>query len=526
MDLDINSLQTLILALLILYFTIRSIRSHNNSGSKKRNIKTKVPEIPGGLPIIGHLHLLNDKIPYFRTFSAMAEKYGSIFALRLGCHPTIMVSSAEIAKECLTTKDRVFASRPDTAAGRLLGYDNAVFGLAPYGQYWREIRKIATLELLSSSRLEKLKHIRHREIYTLVKDLFSFCNCHGNSNKLVSINISDLIEHMTFNINVQMIAGKRFSDEAIKEEDSEGWRLRKAIRDATYLSGVFVVADAIPWLGWFDFQGYVGFMKRTAKELDSILHRWMVEHIEKRGEFENDFLDVIISAFEENDEIYGHKRDTVIKATALMLVLTGSGSTAITLTWALSLLLNHPNAMKAAKEELDTIVGKHKWVQESDIKDLKYLQAIVKETLRLYPPAPLTGIREATEDCSLNGYYISKGTRLFINLWKLHRDPKTWSNPNAFEPERFLNACSGIDFRGQDFEFIPFSSGRRSCPGMTFGMQVVHLTLARLIQGFDMSTKSGAEVDMSEGLGVALPKKHALDIVLKPRLPLELYEGL
>ncbi|KAL1293492.1 cytochrome P450 82G1 [Arachis ipaensis] len=526
MDLDINSLQTLILALLILYFTIRSIRSHNNSGSKKRNIKTKVPEIPGGLPIIGHLHLLNDKIPYFRTFSAMAEKYGSIFALRLGCHPIIMVSSAEIAKECLTTKDRVFASRPDTAAGRFLGYDNAVFGLAPYGQYWREIRKIATLELLSSSRLEKLKYIRDREIYTLVKDLFSFCNCHGNSNKLVSVTISDLIEHMTFNINVQMIAGKRFSDEAIKEEDSEGWRLRKAIRDATYLSGVFVVADAIPWLGWFDFQGYVGFMKRTAKELDSILHRWMVEHIEKRGEFENDFLDVIISAFEENDEIYGHKRDTVIKATALMLVLTGSGSTAITLTWALSLLLNHPNAMKAAKEELDTIVGKHKWVQESDIKDLKYLQAIVKETLRLYPPAPLTGIREATEDCYLNGYYISKGTRLFINLWKLHRDPKTWSNPNAFEPERFLNACSGVDFRGQDFEFIPFSSGRRSCPGMTFGMQVVHLTLARLIQGFDMSTKGGAEVDMSEGLGVALPKKHALDIVLKPRLPLELYEGL
>ncbi|MED6191347.1 hypothetical protein PIB30_115515, partial [Stylosanthes scabra] len=113
-----------------------------------------------------------------------------------------------------------------------------------------------------------------------------------------------------------------------------------------------------------------------------------------------------------------------------MLVLTGSGSTAMTLTWSLSLLLNHPTAMNAAKQELDTIVGKHNWVQESHIKDLKYLQAIVKETLRLYPPAPLTGIREATEDCYLNGYHVSKGTRLFINLWKLHRDPKTWSNPN------------------------------------------------------------------------------------------------
>ncbi|MED6133674.1 hypothetical protein PIB30_030313 [Stylosanthes scabra] len=508
-----------ILALSFSYFILRSIRSHSNR-SQKRNVKTKVPEIPGGLPIVGHLHLLNDKIPYFRTFSDMAEKYGSIFALRLGCHPTIMVSSAELAKECLTTKDRVFASRPDTAAGRFMGYDNAVFGLAPYGPYWRKIRKTAMLELLSSYRLEKLKHIRDREIYSLMKDLFSF----SNSNDLVSI--SNLLEHMAFNINVQMIAGKRFSDEAINEEDSEGWRLRKAVKDATYLSGVFVVADAIPWLGWFDFQGYVGFMKRTAKELDSILHRWMVEHIEKRGESEHDFLDVLISAFEENDEIYGHKRDIVLKATALMLVLTGSGSTAITLAWSLSLLLNHPTAMNAAKQELDTIVGKHKWVQESHIKDLKYLQAIVKETLRLYPPAPLTGIREATEDCYLNDYHVSKGTRLFINLWKLHRDPKTWSNPNDFEPERFLNACSGIDFRGQDFEFLPFSSGRRSCPGRTFGMQVVHLTLARLIQGFDMSTKDGGQVDMSEGLGVALPKKNALDILLKPRLPLELYEGL
>ncbi|MED6139540.1 hypothetical protein PIB30_084758, partial [Stylosanthes scabra] len=348
MDLNATTycLQTFaaILGFLIAFFTIRSIRSHNN-GSKKRNGKTKVPEIPGGLPIIGHLHLLNDKIPYFRTFSTMAENYGSIFALRLGCHPTIMVSSAELAKECLTTKDRVFASRPDTAAGRFLGYNNAIFGLAPYGPYWREIRKIATLELLSSYRLEKLKHIRDGEIYALVKDLFSF----SNSNNLVSI--SNLLEHMTFNINVQMIAGKRFSDEAINEEDSEGWRLRKAIRDATYLFGVFVVADAIPWLGWFDFQGYVGFMKRTTKELDSILHRWMDDHMRKRGEDNddengsksvNDFLDVLISAFEENDEIYGHKRDIVLKATTLMLVLTGSGSTAMTLTWSLSLLLNHP----------------------------------------------------------------------------------------------------------------------------------------------------------------------------------------
>ncbi|QCE04909.1 Cytochrome P450 [Vigna unguiculata] len=161
-----------------------------------------------------------------------------------------------------------------------------------------------------------------------------------------------------------------------------------------------------------------------------------------------------------------------------MLILTASGSTSITLTWALSLLVNHPKVLKVVLQELDTHVGKERWVQESDIKNLNYLHAIVKETLRLYPPAPLTGIREAMEDCSLVGYHVPKGTRLLINLWNLQRDPQVWTNPNEFQPERFLTTQRDIDFMSQDFELVPFSFGRRSCPGLTFGLQVTHLTLA------------------------------------------------
>ncbi|KAE9611186.1 putative cytochrome P450 [Lupinus albus] len=295
-----------------------------------------------------------------------------------------------------------------------------------------------------------------------------------------------------------------------------------------------IIGDAIPYLSWFDFQGHVSFMKKTFKEMDLILHKWMDEHIRKRDDEENksddrsqnDFMDVLISTFQDQDVICGHKREIVIKATSMILILTGSGSTAMTLTWALSLLLNHPNVLKAAKKELDINIGKHKWVQECDIKDLKYLQAIIKETLRLYPPAPLTGIREATEECYVSGYCVPKGTRLLINLWNLHRDPEIWCNPNEFQPERFLNTHAHIEFQSQEFELIPFSFGRRSCPGMTFGLQVVHLTLARLIQGFDITTKDGVKVDMSEGLGVALPKEKPLEVMLKPLLPLELYQSL
>ncbi|XP_027335385.1 cytochrome P450 CYP82D47-like [Abrus precatorius] len=511
-----------ILALLIAYTVFRSIRSSNGSKLKK------VPEPYGALPFIGHLHLLNARVPYFRTFSVMTEKYGSIFSLRLGCHNTLVVSSREIAKECLITNDKVFATRPNTAAGRYIGYNNAIFGLAPYGQYWRDIRKMATLELLSSYRLEKLKHVRDSETFSLVKDVYSSLSF---GNKLNGVPISNLLEHMTFNIIVRMIAGKRYGRESANKEENEAWRLRKAIKDATYLSGVFVAADAIPYLGWLDFQGYVSFMKRTAKETDSILEEWLQEHLRKRSEerngvSQNDFMDVMISKFEDQDEIYGCKREIAIKATAMMLILTASGSTAMTLTWALSLLLNHPKVLKKAQQELDTNVGQKRWVQESDINNLNYLQAIVKETLRLYPPAPLTGIREAREDCYVAGYHVAKGTRLLINLWKLQRDPQIWSNPDEFEPERFLTTHQDIDFLSQNFELIPFSFGRRSCPGMAFGLQVVNLTLARLLQGFDMYPKGGVEVDMTEGLGVALPKENGLEVMLEPRLPLELYESL
>ncbi|XP_061341074.1 dimethylnonatriene synthase-like [Gastrolobium bilobum] len=533
MDLAFN-FQTIsaILALLIVYTVFRSITSNNGpkeiKGSSKYN---KVPEPCGALPFIGHLHLLNANEPYFRTFSAMAEKYGSIFSLRLGCHNTLVVSNREIAKECLITNDKAFASRPNIAAGRYMGYNNAILGLAPYGKYWRDMRKIATLEILSSHRLEKLKHVRDREIFSLVKDLYNSLSLAKNMSNSIEVPISNFLEHMTFNYIVQMIAGKRFSAETIRQGDSEAWRLRRAIKDFTYLSGVFVMADAIPYLSWFDFQGHVSFMKRTFKEIDLILDKWMNEHVRKRvedgnGGCENDFMDVLISTFEEHDVFCGHKREIVIKATALFLILTASGSTAITLTWALSLLLNHPSVLKAAQQELDNKIGKDKWVQECDIKDLNYLQAIIKETLRLYPAAPLTGIREAIDDCNVAGYHVPKGTRLFVNLWKLQRDPKIWSNPDEFQPERFLTTHVDLDFQSQNFEFIPFSFGRRSCPGMTFGLQVVHLTLARLLQGFDIYTKSGVPVDMKEGLGVAMPKENTLKVILQPRLPMELYESL
>lgn len=194
------------------------------------------------------------------------------------------------------------------------------------------------------------------------------------------------------------------------------------------------------------------------------------------------------------------------------------------MTWILALLLNNRRALNRAQEELDLIVGKERWVEDSDIKNLVYLQAIVKETLRLYPPGPLAVPHEAREDCTVCGFHVPKGTRLFVNLWKLHRDPNTWPDPEAFSPERFLTSHAGIDVLGQHFELIPFGSGRRSCPGMAFALRVTHLALARLLQGFVFATKLDEPVDMSEGLGITLPRATPVEVVLTPRLPDELYQ--
>lgn len=208
------------------------------------------------------------------------------------------------------------------------------------------------------------------------------------------------------------------------------------------------------------------------------------------------------------------------------IIAAASDTTSLALTWILSLLLNNKHVLKRAQEEVDLKVGKGEWAQDSNIESLPYLQAIVMESLRLYPPAPVLVPHEAREDCTVSGYLIPKGTWIFINAWKLHKDPQVWSNPEKFSPERFLTSHSGVDALGQHFEFVPFGSGRRSCPGASFALRVIHLTLARLLQGFDLATPSDKPVDMTEGLGVNLPKATPLEVVLTPRLPSKLYEQL
>lgn len=164
--------------------------------------------------------------------------------------------------------------------------------------------------------------------------------------------------------------------------------------------------------------------------------------------------------------------------------------------------------------------------ETGDINNLIYIQAIVKETLRLYPPTPILDLRAAMEDCTLSsGCQVPAGTRLMVNAWKIQRDERVWPNPDEFQPERFLtSAHKDIDLKAQSFKLIPFGSGRRSCPGISLALQVVHFILGSFLHCFEVAKPSSSEdVDMSKSPGLTNLKATPLEAVLVPRLNSRLY---
>ncbi|XP_054818090.1 cytochrome P450 CYP82D47-like [Prosopis cineraria] len=518
--------------LAFLLFLLYAIFSKTRSRRNRATPGKLPPEAGGAWPVIGHLHLLGGTEPPHIALGKMADKYGPIFSLRLGVHPTLVVSSWEIAKECFTVNDRAFAGRPKILAFEIMGYNFGMFGTSPYGSYWRHVRKIAILEVLSNHRLEMLKHVRESEIKSAMKDVYDRWIYLNNSDDgensqsaPLSCEMKKLFGDITFSVVLRMVAGKRL------DEVEGNAAARKGLREFFRLSGEFVISDALPYLRWLDLGGQEKAMQKTARELDQFVQFWVDEHRRNRDDSvagqakagRGDFMDVLLSIVDEAEVIDGHDANTIIKATSLALILGATDTTTATLTWAVSLLLNNRQVLKKAVHELDTQVGRQRLVVESDLKNLPYLQSILKETMRLYPAAPLSVPHESLEDCTVAGYHVPSGTRLLTNLSKLLRDPRVYEDPLEFWPERFLTTHEGLDLRGQHFELIPFGAGRRICPGISFSLLMMQLTLANLLHGFDIATPDNQPVDMREQVGLTSMKASPLHVLITPRLSHNLY---
>ncbi|CAL1399996.1 unnamed protein product [Linum trigynum] len=435
------------------------------SRSRQRE-KSSPPEPSNAWPIIGHLRVLAGPEPPHRALAALADKHGPVFAFRIRSHRVVVVSSPEIAKNLFTVNDTAVLSRPALTSAKYMSYDFALSGVGPYGAYWRQMRKIQMVELLSNSRLELHRHLRESEVEESVKGLST----------------------------ARMIVGRQScsADARGGEDDS---RFMVAIDEFFRYLGMFVVRDAIPCLGWMDIGGHEKEMKKVAKELDHHLQAWLIQHKRNRVAApgldpsetrEQDFMDVLLSVVDEESH-HGYDRDTVIKATSMSMIVGGTGTTTAAVTWAIALLLNHRHVLLKAQEELDRCVSRERVVTEEDIAKVR------------------------------------KGTWLMVNAWRINTDADVWADPTEFRLERFLTTHKHIDVKGQNFELFPFGSGRRSCSGMNLALQMVLLMLASFLHAFEISTLGDKPVDMRESVGLTSIIAGSLDVVVTPRLSPNVY---
>ncbi|XP_024029887.1 cytochrome P450 71D11 [Morus notabilis] len=500
MDLQ-HPILPILLPFFLFLFMVLSIlkRSYKTSNSS-----LKLPPGPCKLPIIGNMHQLVGSLPH-HALRDLARKYGPLMSIRMGQLPIVVVSSPEFAKEVMRTHDTIFAFRPHVLVSRIVFYNSTDLISAPYGEYWRQLRKICIQELLSPARVQSFRPIREEEMFNLMEWIAS--------NVGSSINLTERIHSSTYNITSRAAFGK-------KSKDQEEF-ITLVIEVAKILGG-FDLEDLFPSFGFLDplIFGTRAKFERLHQRADRIIENIIKEHKEKKptaksGEshtITEDLVDVLLK-FCNNDLGFSLTTDDV-KAVIWDIFSAGSTTTATAAEWAMVEMIKNPRVMKKAQNEVRQVFNRKGSVDETVLSEMKYLKCVVKETLRLHPSAPLLLPRESQEKCEINGYEIPVKTRVIVNAWAIGRDPKYWTEPDSFLPERFLD-CP-IDFKGTNFEYIPFGAGRRICPGMSFGLINVELFLAMFLYHFDWKLPSGVnheDLDMTELFGVTVRRKEGLHLI-------------
>ncbi|KAL1328390.1 hypothetical protein HN51_038254 [Arachis hypogaea] len=459
-----------------------------------------LPPGPPSLPIIGNLHHL--KKPLHRHFRGLSEKYGDVFSLWFGSRLVVVVSSPTVVQECFTKNDVVLANRPRFLSGKYIFYNYTTVGSSEYGEHWRNLRRITSLDVLSNHRLNSFSPIRRDETTRLIRKLSE-----DSTENFAKVELSSKFYDMTFNNIMRMISGKRYYGEDCDMADvEEAKHFRQMISEVLQLSGANNKTDFIPLLGMLDVDNLKKRLVTISGRTDKFLNGLLQEHRTK-NQHQNTMIDHLLSLQDSQPDYY---TDQIIKGLGLAMLLAGTDSSAVTLEWSMCNLLNHPEALNRVREELDTHVGQDRIVDESDIPKFTYLRNVINETLRLYTPAPLLLPHSSAEKCTIGGYKIPKDTIVLINGWAIHRDPKNWDEATSFKPERF-------ERKGELEKLIAFGLGRRACPGEGLALRAISLTIALLVQCFDWKCVGDEKIDMTETDGFTLTKKVPLVALCKTR---------
>nr|UXF47990.1 cytochrome P450 CYP82-1 [Daphne genkwa] len=465
---------------------------------KKTNPARNLPPTPSGrLPIIGHLHLLKE--PLHRTLLYLSQKHGPVFSLQLGSRLMVVVSSASVAAECFTRNDVVLANRPKFIAGKYFAYNFSSIGNAPYGDHWRNLRRLAAVETLSASRLNLSSAIRQEEIEALLRRLYRV-----SASDFAQVELKSAFSELTLNIMMRTIVGKtQFGDRRFKE----------LIQEMFELAVSSYPGDFLPFLNLVDYSGYLNRVKTLGRKLDALWQFLIDDYRKNKSELGTEDINTMIGHLVSLQQLQPeYYTDEMIKGHIMSMLAAGTDTSAVTLEWSLSNLLNHPEVLKKATEEIDAQINSDRLVEESDLPKLQYLKSVISETLRLYPAAPLLVPHEASAGCNIGGFDVPNGAILIANAWAIHRDPTVWDDPTCFNPERFRGVED--DSSGK---MLPFGLGRRACPGMRLAGRVLGVALGSLLRCFEWKKVSEEEIDMGEGHGLTMPKLQPLVAMCKRR---------
>ncbi|XP_023759799.1 cytochrome P450 76T24 [Lactuca sativa] len=462
--------------------------------------KSRLPPGPYPFPIIGSLLKLSDK-PH-RSLATLSSRYGPLMSLKLGSRTTIVVSSPDVAKEFFHTHDISFSGRSIPDVARIVDHDQYSLAWLPTGDQWRRLRRITREYFFSVQRLDGSALLREEKVQELL-DHVDRCCTNGKA-----INIGAVVFTTTLNV----LSKYMFSVDFSQYDTVSSQEFKEAVMSLLEIAGKPNLADFFPILKPLDPQGLVRRGNAYGKKLLAIIDRIIDQRLQSRlnsssyDGVNNDVLDSLLDLTDKEESIFS--RDEM-RHLFYVLFIAGTDTTSSTLEWAMTELLRNREKMEMTRSEINKFMKNKKGiVQETYISQLPYLQAVIKETLRLHPPIPLLVPHQAIQEVQVNSFIVPKNAQILCNVWAMGRDHNIWSDSETFMPERFLEVK--IDYKGQDYEFIPFGAGRRICPGLNIAHRMLHIMLGSLIHKFEWKLEGDVRVedmDMEEKFGLTLPRK-------------------
>ncbi|KAD5961783.1 hypothetical protein R6Q59_014672 [Mikania micrantha] len=474
--------------------------------SNKSSISApKLPPNPPKLPIIGNLHKLVGK-PRHQVLWQLSKQYGPIMQFKMGSKSFIVISSPKMAKQIMKTQDHIFCSRPYSKSTERLTYNYLDIAFSPQSNHRREMRKILVSEFLGPKRASRINHVLGTEVDTMVRALA----LHPPNG---AVNLRDL-----FLATVKAVVCKVAFGDNYRQQPINGPSWEVVVDEAQEMLGGSV-GDFFPWVGRFidRISGSSRKLDRCFNNLDAYIETVINDHKNQTGSEVSDVddKDFVHSLLELSckDATSGYQLTKEDIKSLIMDVLTGGvDTTVVTLEWTMSEIARNVRVMQKLQTEIRNRTKTKQKLDATDVAKMTYLKMVVKETLRLHPPAPLLIPHECISQCQVGGYDVYPGTSALINAWGIGRDPTVWGeNAGEFYPERFEKF-------EVDFEMVPFGAGRRSCPAMNTAPATVEFLIANLVCWFDWEVPNGVKnEDLNmEDVGTLILRKK-LPLCLVPR---------